>query len=106
MECTGGSFAVWGMLFSCFDCTFTHIRKKEDPWNAIMSGAATGGLLAARAGLKAAGKNAAVGGVILAAIEGLQIVLARVLGPWMEKRYVVIQFPSLFLLLTNTIKKS
>ena len=71
-----------------------------------MSGAATGGLLAARAGLKAAGKNAAVGGVILAAIEGLQIVLARVLGPWMEKRYVVIQFPSLFLLLTNTIKKS
>jgi hypothetical protein len=34
-----------------------------------LSGAATGGLLAARAGLKAAGKNALVGGVILAAIE-------------------------------------
>jgi hypothetical protein len=82
----GGSFAVWGMLFSCFDCSFTYIRKKEDPWNAIMSGAATGGLLAARAGLKAAGKNALVGGVILAAIEGLQIVVARVLQPWMEKR--------------------
>ena len=82
----GGSFAVWGMLFSCFDCSFTYIRKKEDPWNAIMSGAATGGLLAARAGLKAAGKNALVGGVILAAIEGLQIVMARVLQPWMEKR--------------------
>jgi len=82
----GGSFAVWGMLFSCFDCSFTYLRKKEDPWNAIMSGAATGGLLAARAGLKAAGKNALVGGVILAAIEGLQIVIARVMAPWLEKR--------------------
>jgi hypothetical protein len=25
---TGGSFAVWGVLFSCCDCTFTYIRKK------------------------------------------------------------------------------
>ena len=24
----GGSFAVWGTLFSCFDCTLTYIRKK------------------------------------------------------------------------------
>ena len=39
-----GSFAVWGTLFSICDCTFTYIRKKEDPWNAIASGAATGGL--------------------------------------------------------------
>ena len=38
----GGSFAIWGTLFSCFDCTFSHMRKKEDPWNAILSGAATG----------------------------------------------------------------
>ena len=37
-----GSFAVWGLCFSCFDCTFTALRKKEDPWNAILSGAATG----------------------------------------------------------------
>lgn len=40
-----------------------------------MSGAATGGILAARAGLKAAGKSALVGGVILAAIEGLNILV-------------------------------
>ena len=38
-----GSFAIWGTLFSICDCTFTYIRKKEDPWNAIASGAATGG---------------------------------------------------------------
>ena len=40
-----------------------------------MSGAATGGILAARAGLKAAGKSALVGGVILAAIEGLNLLV-------------------------------
>lgn len=82
----GGSFAVWGTLFSCCDCTFTYIRKKEDPWNAIMSGAATGGILAARAGLKAAGKSALVGGVILAAIEGLNLVVMRVIMPQFEKQ--------------------
>lgn len=82
----GGSFAIWGTLFSCFDCSFTYLRKKEDPWNAIISGAATGGLLAARAGLKVAAKNAAIGGVILAAIEGLNVVVSRVLMPWIEKR--------------------
>lgn len=82
----GGSFAVWGTLFSCFDCSFTYMRKKEDPWNAILSGAATGGLLAARAGPKVAAKNAAVGGVILAAIEGLNIVVSRVVLPFFERR--------------------
>jgi len=81
----GGSFAVWGTLFSLCDCTFTYIRKKEDPWNAIISGAATGGILAARAGMKAAGKSAMVGGIILAAIEGLNLLLMRVIMPSMEK---------------------
>lgn len=45
-----GSFAVWGGLFSTIDCTLVHIRKKEDPWNSIISGAAAGGILAARRG--------------------------------------------------------
>jgi mitochondrial import inner membrane translocase subunit TIM17 len=40
-----------------------------------MSGAATGGILAIRAGVKAAGKSALAGGLILAAIEGLNILL-------------------------------
>ena len=39
----GGSFAIWGTFFSIFDCTLAHIRKKEDPYNAIASGALTGG---------------------------------------------------------------
>eukprot|EP00612_Vaucheria_litorea_P001766 CAMPEP_0171453332 /NCGR_PEP_ID=MMETSP0945-20130129/1083_1 /TAXON_ID=109269 /ORGANISM="Vaucheria litorea, Strain CCMP2940" /LENGTH=148 /DNA_ID=CAMNT_0011978179 /DNA_START=277 /DNA_END=720 /DNA_ORIENTATION=+ len=49
------------------------IRRKEDPWNAIASGFATGGILALRAGPKIAAQNAVVGGVLLAIIEGLMI---------------------------------
>ena len=82
----GGSFAIWGTLFSCFDCTFSNIRKKEDPWNAIASGFMTGGVLAARAGAKAAARNAVVGGVILAAIEGLNIAVSRMVVPMFEQK--------------------
>lgn len=32
----GGNFGVWGGLFSTFDCAVKGIRKKEDPYNAIM----------------------------------------------------------------------
>lgn len=98
---------------------------QEDPWNAILSGAATGGLLAIRgkvyppyllhsgfpssvytsihylrssssdltpskclslyiffppitAGPKAAGKNAVIGGLVLAMIEGASIAITKV----------------------------
>jgi hypothetical protein len=73
------------MLFSSFECIISHARKKEDLWNGIMSGAATGGVLAARAGLKAAGKNALMGGVLLAAIEGLGVLAQRMVAPMMEE---------------------
>jgi import inner membrane translocase subunit TIM17 len=66
----GGQFAVWGGLFACCDCTLTAVRQKEDPWNSIISGAATGGVLAARAGPRAMASAAVVGGVLLALIEG------------------------------------
>lgn len=59
---------------------------QEDAWNAIISGAATGGILAARAGVKAAARSGLAGGAILAAIEGLNIVLMRVLMPLLEKQ--------------------
>lgn len=73
----GGSFAVWGGLFSTFDCALQGIRRKEDPWNSIASGAMTGGVLASRSGIRAAGKSAAVGGVLLALIEGISIAITR-----------------------------
>lgn len=71
----GGQFAVWGGIFACCDCSLTAIRQKEDPWNSILSGAATGGILALRAGPRAAASGAAVGGVLLALIEGMGIML-------------------------------
>lgn len=43
-----GNFAVWGGLFSTFDCCLIKLRNKEDPWNSIGSGALTGAVLAAR----------------------------------------------------------
>lgn len=39
-----------------------------------------------RGGLKSAGKNALVGGVLLAAIEGLNIAVSRIVMPMLEKR--------------------
>jgi len=69
----GGNFAVWGGTFSTIDCTLAHLRQKEDPWNSIMSGAATGGILAARNGPLAMASSAVLGGVLLALIEGVSI---------------------------------
>lgn len=77
----GGQFAVWGGLFACFDCTLTAVRQKEDPWNSIVSGAATGGVLAVRAGPQAAASAALVGGVLLALIEGMGIMFTKMTAP-------------------------
>lgn len=94
-----GNFAVWGGMFSTIDCTLVHLRKKEDPWNSIISGAATGGILAgmidylsknfslylfwilswitARNGVAAMTGSAIIGGVLLALIEGVGILFTR-----------------------------
>ena len=77
----GGNFAVWGGLFACCDCTLTAVRMKEDPWNSICSGAITGGILASRAGAKAAGTSALIGGVLLALIEGMGIMMTKFMAP-------------------------
>lgn len=77
----GGQFAVWGGIFACCDCSLTAIRQKEDPWNSIISGAATGGILAARAGPKAVASAAVVGGTLLALIEGFGIMMTKMFAP-------------------------
>ncbi|CAM0906661.1 unnamed protein product [Alopecurus aequalis] len=76
----GGSFAVWGGLFSAFDCTMVFVRQKEDPWNSIIAGAATGGFLSMRQGAAASGRSALMGGCLLALIEGAGLMLNRVLA--------------------------
>jgi len=77
----GGSFAIWGGLFSTFDCSLVALRQKEDPWNSIASGALTGGVLQARHGPASAARHAVMGGVILAMIEGMGIMITRMLAP-------------------------
>lgn len=52
---------MWGGMYSTVDCTLVAMRGKEDPWNSIMSGAITGGALAARTGLKSSLQAAAFG---------------------------------------------
>lgn len=73
----GGSFAVWGGLFSTIDCSLIAIRKKEDPYNSIASGALTGAILAVRKGVGSMAGSALVGGILLAMIEGVGIMITR-----------------------------
>jgi len=77
----GGQFAIWGLAFACCDCTLSAVRQKEDPWNSIISGAATGGILAVRAGPRAMASAAVIGGVLLAMIEGIQIMMNKAIAP-------------------------
>lgn len=73
----GGNFGVWGGLFAVFDCSLAHVRKVEDPWNAILAAGCTGGILAARAGPRAMARNAAIGMVLIALIEGLTMTVSK-----------------------------
>uniref|UniRef100_A0A5S6PZW5 Mitochondrial import inner membrane translocase subunit TIM17 n=1 Tax=Trichuris muris TaxID=70415 RepID=A0A5S6PZW5_TRIMR len=73
----GGQFAVWGGVFSAVDCTLAKLRKKEDPWNSIISGAMTGALVTVRNGVGTMIGSAIMGGVILAMIEGVGIFITR-----------------------------
>jgi len=71
----GGQFAVWGGTFSAVDCALVAVRKKQDPWNSIISGAVTGGVLSARAGFGPMAVSALLGGTLLAIMEGCGILM-------------------------------
>eukprot|EP01112_Ceratiomyxa_fruticulosa_P005645 TRINITY_DN1639_c0_g1_i5.p1 TRINITY_DN1639_c0_g1~~TRINITY_DN1639_c0_g1_i5.p1 ORF type:complete len:168 (-),score=40.70 TRINITY_DN1639_c0_g1_i5:280-783(-) len=66
----GGNFAIWGGLFSTFDCLIAHGRGREDLANPILAGAVTGAVLSARAGIRASTRSGIIGGVLLIFIEG------------------------------------
>ena len=44
----GGSFAIWGGIFSSSECALIHFRQKEDFINPTVAGFITGGVLAIR----------------------------------------------------------
>jgi import inner membrane translocase subunit TIM17 len=96
----GGSFANWGGVFSCYDCSLVAIRNKNDAMNSIASGGLTGFTLAIRSidlktldfviklnliiyflgGLGGAIRSGIAGCVILAMIEGVQIAISRMIA--------------------------
>ena len=67
---------MWGGCFSSVDCLMIYLRQKDDPWNAVMAGFITGGVLAIRGGLNQAFKNAVLGGLILGLIEGASTLIS------------------------------
>lgn len=80
---------MWGGCFSTFDCLMIWLRQKDDPFNAVISGFVTGGVLAIRGGANLAFKNALIGGGILFLIEGVSIIMQAVMmrkqQQWMEE---------------------
>ncbi|KAI6215215.1 Mitochondrial import inner membrane translocase subunit TIM17 [Aphelenchoides besseyi] len=73
---TGGQFAAWVRSI----VRWWRYAKKEDPINSITSGAMTGALLAIRSGPKIMAGSAVLGGVVLALIEGMGVVMSRFMG--------------------------
>jgi import inner membrane translocase subunit TIM17 len=83
----GGSFAMWGGCFSSVDCLMIYKRQVDDPWNAIVAGFVTGGLLQIRSGPQAAFKQACIGGLMLGIIEGVTVLASQYQYRWqMEQR--------------------
>ncbi|KAG5836457.1 hypothetical protein ANANG_G00254960 [Anguilla anguilla] len=89
-----GSFAVWGGLFSTIDCGLVRLRGKEDPWNSIASGAMTGAVLASRSGPLAMMGSAMMGGILLALIEGVGILLTRYTAQQFQNMSPLVDDPS------------
>ncbi|BFF90076.1 probable mitochondrial import inner membrane translocase subunit Tim17 1 [Drosophila madeirensis] len=73
----GGRFASYAATFSSIDCALVYCRKREDAWNSVISGAATGAILAARQGLNGMMGSALVYGVIMGLIEGTNILMGQ-----------------------------
>ena len=69
------------------------IRRKEDPWNSIGSGALTGAVLAARSGPSAAISAAVVGGILLALIEGVGIAITRMTAEQFKPGKIFLFYP-------------
>jgi import inner membrane translocase subunit TIM17 len=76
----GGNFGVWGGLFNTYDCAVKGVRKKEDPWNAIIAGFLTGGSLAVRGGYKSMRNGAISCAILLAVIEGVGVGFNRMMA--------------------------
>ncbi|CAM8904557.1 unnamed protein product [Rhodiola kirilowii] len=64
--------AVYSCLLNTFECTLISLRQKDDAWNEIVAGAASSGCLDIRRGLVKASRRALIGGVVVAALTGVE----------------------------------
>lgn len=67
----GGSFAMWGGIFSATDCLLLATRQEDSPINSVIAGFVTGAILSNRNGVAAAWRSGMIGGLILGIIEGV-----------------------------------
>lgn len=88
----GGSFAVWGGLFSTIDCSLVQLRGEEDPRNSIASGALTGAVLAARSGM--VGSAMMGGSILLALVEDVDILLTHYAAQQSRSAHPFLEDPS------------
>lgn len=73
----GSRFAIWTGLYSVCDCTLMYVRQKEDPWNSILAGAATGGILSLRQGFRSVIRSSMHGAIVFALFNGAFIMAQR-----------------------------
>ena len=69
----GGSFAMWGCIFSISSCGMVYLRQREDPINSVVAGFTTGFVLAIRGGLRNAMRSGIIGGLFLGIIEVIMV---------------------------------
>uniref|UniRef100_A0A2I3HE23 Mitochondrial import inner membrane translocase subunit TIM17 n=1 Tax=Nomascus leucogenys TaxID=61853 RepID=A0A2I3HE23_NOMLE len=89
-----GSFAVLGGLLSTIDCGLVWLQDKEDLWKSITSGALTGAVLAACSGPLAMVGSAMMGGILLALIEDVGILLTRYTAQQFQNVPLLLEDPS------------
>lgn len=65
--------------------------QKDNPRNFVVAGAATGGFLKLRHGVRAASRSGVIGGAALAVIEGLGILLERYPPDYVEGEGFVVK---------------
>jgi import inner membrane translocase subunit TIM17 len=83
----GGSFAMWGCIFSISNCCMVYLRNREDPINSVVAGFTTGFVLAIRGGIRNAMRSAIIGGLFLGIIEVIMVIYQQ----WDKKRQIVEQ---------------
>ncbi|KAF8728983.1 hypothetical protein HU200_018289 [Digitaria exilis] len=75
-----GSWAAFFGLWCAFENAAFHARRRDDPWNAVASCAAASAFVELRRGARVAARAGVAGAVFVSLIEGLSLVLHRLVA--------------------------